>query len=91
VDACQGYDLPPFVKFNDIKTWDEQPPPKGILSHYPNKGDHEVIVPGAAGDRLANLCPGHYAEDDLAHFPGQAPPPRRSNGRPGKSRCLTRN
>src|SRR5262249_57115175 len=47
VDAYQGYDLPPFVKFNDIKTWDEQAPPKGTLSHYPNKGDQEVIVPGA--------------------------------------------
>ena len=47
VDACQGYDLPPFVKFDDIKTWDEQAPPKGTLSHYPNKGDQKVIVPCA--------------------------------------------
>jgi ABC-type glycerol-3-phosphate transport system substrate-binding protein len=47
VDACQGYDLPPFVKFNDIKTWDEQAPPKGTLSHYPNKGDQQIIVPAA--------------------------------------------
>jgi len=45
VDACQGYDLPPFVKFSDIKTWDEQSPPKGTLSHYPNKGDQQIIVP----------------------------------------------
>jgi len=48
VDACQGYDLPPFVKFNDIKTSDEQAPPNGTLSHYPNKGDQGVIVPCAA-------------------------------------------
>jgi ABC-type glycerol-3-phosphate transport system substrate-binding protein len=47
VDASQGYDLPPFVKFNDIKTWDDQAPPKGTLSHYPNKGDQQVIVPCA--------------------------------------------
>ena len=47
VDACQGYDLPPFVKFDDIKTWDEQAPSKGTLSHYPNKGDQKVIVPCA--------------------------------------------
>ena len=52
VDACQGYDLPPFVKFNDIKTWDEQAPPKGTLSHYPNKGDQEVIVPCAPAPPL---------------------------------------
>jgi ABC-type glycerol-3-phosphate transport system substrate-binding protein len=49
VDACQGYDLPPFLKFNDFKTWDEQAPPKGTLSHYPNKGDQVVIVPCAPG------------------------------------------
>jgi len=47
VDASQGYDLPPFVKFNDIKSWDEQRPPKGTLSHYPNKGDQQIIVPCA--------------------------------------------
>jgi ABC-type glycerol-3-phosphate transport system substrate-binding protein len=47
VDACQGYDLPPYVKFNDFKTWDEQEPPKGTLSHYPNKGDQQVIIPCA--------------------------------------------
>ena len=47
VDACQGYDLPPFLKFSDIKTWDEQSPPKGTLSHYPNKGDQQIIVPAA--------------------------------------------
>ena len=38
VAASQGYDLPPYVKFNDFKTWDEEAPPKGALSHYPIKG-----------------------------------------------------
>jgi ABC-type glycerol-3-phosphate transport system substrate-binding protein len=47
VDGGQGYDLPPFVKFNDFKTWGEQSPPKGTLSHYPNKGDQVSIVPFA--------------------------------------------
>jgi ABC-type glycerol-3-phosphate transport system substrate-binding protein len=45
VDACQGYDLPPYVKFNDFKTWDEVSPPKGTISHYPNKGDQVSIIP----------------------------------------------
>jgi len=45
VDACQGYDLPPYVKFNDIKIWDEVSPPKGTISHYPNKGDQVSIIP----------------------------------------------
>jgi ABC-type glycerol-3-phosphate transport system substrate-binding protein len=47
VAACQGYDLPPFVKFSDFKTWDEESPPKGTLSHYPNKGDQVPMIPGA--------------------------------------------
>jgi ABC-type glycerol-3-phosphate transport system substrate-binding protein len=47
VDACQGYDLPPYVKFNDIKTWDQVVPPKGTISHYPNKGDQVPIIPYA--------------------------------------------
>jgi ABC-type glycerol-3-phosphate transport system substrate-binding protein len=38
VAASQGYDLPPYVKFNDFKTWDEEGPPKGALTHYPIKG-----------------------------------------------------
>ena len=51
VDACQGYDLPPYVKFNDFKTWDEQAPPKGTLSHYPNKGDQVSVIPFAPAPR----------------------------------------
>jgi len=38
VAASQGYDIPPYSKFNDFKTWDEEGPPKGSLSHYPIKG-----------------------------------------------------
>src|SRR5205814_1517022 len=52
VAACQGYDLPPFVKFNDFKTWDEEGPPKGTLSHYPNKGDQVPMIPGAPASPL---------------------------------------
>jgi ABC-type glycerol-3-phosphate transport system substrate-binding protein len=47
VAACDGYDVPPYVKFNDFKTWDEVGPPKGTLSHYPNKGDQVPIIPFA--------------------------------------------
>jgi len=52
VAACQGYDLPPFVKFNDFKTWDEEGPPKGTISHYPNKGDQVPIIAGAPAPPL---------------------------------------
>ena len=52
VAACQGYDLPPFVKFNDFKTWEEEGPPRGTLSHYPNKGDQVAIIPGAPAPPL---------------------------------------
>jgi ABC-type glycerol-3-phosphate transport system substrate-binding protein len=47
VDACQGYDVPPYVKFNDFKTWAEVVPPKGTLWHYPNRGDQKSIIPFA--------------------------------------------
>jgi ABC-type glycerol-3-phosphate transport system substrate-binding protein len=42
VAASQGYDIPPYPKFNDFKTWDEEGPPKGSLSHYPIRGGDQV-------------------------------------------------
>jgi ABC-type glycerol-3-phosphate transport system substrate-binding protein len=38
VAASQGYDIPPYVKFNDFATWENEGPPKGAISHYPIKG-----------------------------------------------------
>lgn len=38
VAASQGYDIPPYPKFTDFKTWDEEGPPKGSLYHYPIRG-----------------------------------------------------
>jgi hypothetical protein len=38
VASSQGYDLPPYTKFNDFKTWKENGPPVGTLSHYPIQG-----------------------------------------------------
>jgi hypothetical protein len=38
VASSQGYDLPPYTKFYDFKTWNENGPPPGTLSHYPIKG-----------------------------------------------------
>jgi ABC-type glycerol-3-phosphate transport system substrate-binding protein len=52
VAACQGYDLPPFVKFTGFKPWEEEGPPKGTLSHYPNKGDQVPMIPGAPAPPL---------------------------------------
>jgi ABC-type glycerol-3-phosphate transport system substrate-binding protein len=42
VAASQGYDIPPYSKFNDFKTWEDEGPPKGALSHYPIKGGDQV-------------------------------------------------
>jgi ABC-type glycerol-3-phosphate transport system substrate-binding protein len=42
VASSQGYDIPPYPKFNDFKTWDEEGPPKGSLSHYPIRGGDQV-------------------------------------------------
>jgi hypothetical protein len=54
VDACQGYDLLPFVKFNDIKTSDEQAPPRAPSRTIRSRGDRPMRA-GAAGYRRANL------------------------------------
>jgi len=45
VEASQGYDIPPYQKFNDFKTWADEAPPKGTLYHYPIRG----------GDQLAGV------------------------------------
>jgi len=42
VAASQGYDIPPYPKFNDFKTWDEEGPPMGTLYHYPIRGGDQV-------------------------------------------------
>ncbi|HZT46900.1 MAG TPA: ABC transporter substrate-binding protein [Hyphomicrobiaceae bacterium] len=47
VAACDGYDVPPYPSFHDFKTWKEVGPPKGTLSHYPNRGDQRSIIPYA--------------------------------------------
>jgi ABC-type glycerol-3-phosphate transport system substrate-binding protein len=44
VAAGHGYDLPPYTKFTGFKTWEEEGPPKGTLSHYPNKGDQQAAI-----------------------------------------------
>ena len=35
-------------KFQDFKTWDEAEPPKGTLSHYPNRNNHQILSVAAA-------------------------------------------
>jgi ABC-type glycerol-3-phosphate transport system substrate-binding protein len=42
VAGSHGYDIPPFEKLRDFKTWAEEAPPKGTLYNYPPRG--EVIA-----------------------------------------------
>jgi hypothetical protein len=42
VAASQGYDIPPYSKFNDFKTWADEEPPKGTLYHYPIRGGDQI-------------------------------------------------
>jgi ABC-type glycerol-3-phosphate transport system substrate-binding protein len=39
VAGSHGYDIPPFEKLRDFKTWAEEAPPKGTLYNYPPRGD----------------------------------------------------
>src|SRR6266478_2898346 len=35
-----------------FRTWNEEGPPKGTISHYPNKGDQVPIIAGAPAPPL---------------------------------------
>ena len=45
VAASKGYDIPPFAKLHDFKTWAEEEPPKGTIYNYPPRGDVQVVIP----------------------------------------------
>jgi len=45
VAASHGYDIPPFAKLNDFKTWTEEGPPKGSIYNYPPRGDVQMVIP----------------------------------------------
>jgi ABC-type glycerol-3-phosphate transport system substrate-binding protein len=55
VAASHGYDIPPFEKLHDFKTWEEEGPPKGTLYNYPPRGDVVASISGApAPTRIGN-------------------------------------
>ena len=55
VAASKGYDIPPFAKLHDFKTWAEEGPPKGTIYNYPPRGDVQVVIPySEAPTRIAN-------------------------------------
>jgi len=55
VAASHGYDIPPFEKLHDFKTWAEESPPKGTIFHYPPRGDTAMVIPySPAPARIAN-------------------------------------
>jgi ABC-type glycerol-3-phosphate transport system substrate-binding protein len=41
--AVLGYDLPPFLKMNESKVWDEVGPPKGSVYNYPVRPQHNSV------------------------------------------------
>lgn len=43
VAASQGFDNPAFAKLTELKTWEEEGPPKGTLYHYPNRYNHQIV------------------------------------------------
>jgi len=76
VAASQGYDIPPYPKFTDFKTWDEEGPPKGSISHYPIKGGDQVAgvvcSPAPPVDRRPDLGGVDSGPHDRPAFPGRA-------------------
>jgi ABC-type glycerol-3-phosphate transport system substrate-binding protein len=45
VAASHGYDIPPFAKLHDFKTWTDEGPPKGSIYNYPPRGDVQMVIP----------------------------------------------
>jgi len=46
VEGSLGYDIPPFAKLHDFKTWAEEGPPKGTIYNYPPRND---VTPNLSG------------------------------------------
>ena len=47
VGASHGYDLPPFAKLHDFKTWADEAPPKGTVFSYPPREGLITSISGA--------------------------------------------
>jgi ABC-type glycerol-3-phosphate transport system substrate-binding protein len=56
VAAGAGYDLPPWGKLYDFKTWAEEEPPKGTLYNYPPRHPDQIpsVACSPAPKRIAN-------------------------------------
>lgn len=56
VAASRGYDLPPWGKLYDFKTWAEEEPPKGTLYNYPPRHPDQIasVACAPAPKRIAN-------------------------------------
>ncbi|MGE0258959.1 MAG: ABC transporter substrate-binding protein [Alphaproteobacteria bacterium] len=42
VEACSGYDIPPYRKLDTFNIWSEVEPPKGTIYSYPPRYDDEI-------------------------------------------------
>ena len=42
-DPSGGHDLPAFNNLTTLKTWADEGPPKGTLSHYPNRYNNQIL------------------------------------------------
>jgi ABC-type glycerol-3-phosphate transport system substrate-binding protein len=54
--ASEGYDLPPYTKLNDYKTWEEVNPPKGTVFNYPlraSSGQQPSLTASEAAPEIA--------------------------------------
>jgi ABC-type glycerol-3-phosphate transport system substrate-binding protein len=69
VAASQGYDIPPFDKLRDFKTWAEQGPPTGTIYNYPPR-DAERIASIAAAPAPPNIAVQIYTQATMTKMIG---------------------
>jgi len=77
IRGSKGYDLPSFDSMNDFTVWDEQAPPPGTTSHYPNRkgGDQQFALaaaPAPAGVAAQIFSQGTMPKMILRHVQGES-------------------
>ena len=63
VEGSKGYDIPPFDKLRDFKTWSEEGPPQGVNYNYPPRGDVISLLVGSPAPQ--NIASHLYAQGTI--------------------------
>ncbi len=63
VEGSKGYDIPPYDKLRNFKTWLQEGPPKGVNYNYPPRGDVISLLAGSPAP--PNIASHLYAQGTI--------------------------